>query len=385
MLDVAVIGGGLCGLALAHSLHARGVDWALFEARPRLGGRVLTVRGRRGEALDLGPTWFWPATQPSITRLVADLGLDTTAQPDDGRVWLMDDPGQPPRAVPFHPGRGAPDARATAQAGALHGGATRLTDGMGALVDALAASLPAARLHTGRALRRLVDGGDHVLLHFGGADQPVSTLAVRRVVLALPPRVAAEQVLFSPELPADLQAALAATPTWMASAAKAALPCAGAAWRQQGQAGNAWVTHPQAVLAESWDAGSDSAPALAGFIALPLAQRGAFARSLPVLLDSQVAMLWGPQAQPLDHHVQDWADEAFSCSAADREDESRVHSHPAYGQDELLAPRWRGRLWFGGSETARQGGGYLEGALSAAARLRRELAPAPSQPGPSGM
>ena len=83
MLDVAIVGGGLCGLALAHSLQARRTGWALFEARPRLGGRVLTARGANGLPLDLGPTWYWPATQPSLTRLVADLGLASLAQPDD--------------------------------------------------------------------------------------------------------------------------------------------------------------------------------------------------------------------------------------------------------------------------------------------------------------
>jgi monoamine oxidase len=53
MLDVAIIGGGLCGLALAHSLQARYLDWTLFDARDRLGGRVLTRQAGNGAALDL--------------------------------------------------------------------------------------------------------------------------------------------------------------------------------------------------------------------------------------------------------------------------------------------------------------------------------------------
>ncbi|HOX69981.1 MAG TPA: NAD(P)/FAD-dependent oxidoreductase, partial [Burkholderiaceae bacterium] len=68
MLDVAIIGGGLCGLALAHSLQARGSDWRLYEARERLGGRVLTAKASDGTPVDLGPTWFWPDSQPAITR-----------------------------------------------------------------------------------------------------------------------------------------------------------------------------------------------------------------------------------------------------------------------------------------------------------------------------
>src|SRR5688572_7674159 len=44
MLDVVVVGGGLSGLAAAVTLARAGVDVELLEARPRSGGRVLTLR-----------------------------------------------------------------------------------------------------------------------------------------------------------------------------------------------------------------------------------------------------------------------------------------------------------------------------------------------------
>ena len=60
MLDTAIVGGGLCGLVLARSLRRQGRVVALFEARPRLGGRILSVTGASsGLAMDLGPTWYW--------------------------------------------------------------------------------------------------------------------------------------------------------------------------------------------------------------------------------------------------------------------------------------------------------------------------------------
>lgn len=79
MLETAIVGGGLCGIALARSLQQRGGSFALFEARHRLGGRVLSARSRTGLALDLGPTWFWPDTQPLLTGLIAELGLSDFA------------------------------------------------------------------------------------------------------------------------------------------------------------------------------------------------------------------------------------------------------------------------------------------------------------------
>jgi len=378
-LDVAIIGGGLCGLALAHSLHARRTDWALFEARPRLGGRVRTVLaggGDDGVPLDLGPTWYWPATQPSITRLVADLGLASLAQPDDGRVRLLDDPNRAPRTLAFDAttGRLAANTATPATPGALHGGARRLAGGMGALIDALVRPLPGGRLHTGKVLSRLSDHGSHVALHFSDGSQQLA----RRVVLALPPRLVAQHLSLQPPLPAALQQALQATPTWMATAAKAAAVCAQATWRQAGESGNAWVTHPQAVLAEVFDAsaGADGPPALAGFVALPTAQRGPFRASLPLLVDSQLGMLFGLATAPGPVQLADWADEPHTCSALDLAEDGGTAGHPAYGDARLAQPQWQGRLWLGGSETAAQGGGYLEGALRAAARLRQALAPA---------
>jgi monoamine oxidase len=256
---------------------------------------------------------------------------------------------------------------------------------VGALVDAVAGRLPGHRLHTGHALRRVVDHGDHVALWFADGR----CVQARRLVLTLPPRLVAERLDFSPALDAARQAVLAQTPTWMAAAAKAAVRTARAPWRGQRGAGNAWVTHAQAVLAELWDSGrpdpaTDTDPeapgALAGFYAIGAGERPAFRRSAAVLLESAFAMVHGPRLLPIEPQVQDWAEEPWTCSALDRAEDGRLAQHPVYGDPLLQAAAWDGRLWFGGSETAAQGGGYLEGALAAAARLRRQLTEAANEP-----
>lgn len=380
MHDVAIIGGGLAGLALAHSLQARQIDWVLFEARPRLGGRILTTTLAGGQAVDLGPAWYWPDRHPSISRLVDDLGLDSVAQPDDGRVLLLDDPNRQPRALAFDAATGqlAASEETPATPGSVHGGARRLTSGMSGLVQALSQALPPARLQQGQTLQRVTDHGSHVSLQLQDA-QGLHTVLARRVVLCLPPRVAAERIGFEPALPADVLQAMQSTPTWMATAAKAAVPCGRAAWREAGLAGNAWVTHPQAVLAEVYDASADpagpaaQASALAGFVALGVAQRAQFSAGMPLLIDSQVGMLFGLEAEAGTPQLHDWATEPLTCSRLDLEQEALAGQHPPYGDAALQSALWQGRLWLGGSETARQGGGYLEGALASAGRLRRQL------------
>ena len=101
LADVAIVGAGLCGLALARVLTARGLRVQVLEARSRLGGRVLTAQCEAtGQALDLGPTWFWPETEPRIAALLAELDLSSIAQHDPGdALWLTDPSRAPERHV----------------------------------------------------------------------------------------------------------------------------------------------------------------------------------------------------------------------------------------------------------------------------------------------
>lgn len=51
---VAIVGGGIAGLTALHHLREAGVDARLYEAGPRLGGRVFTQKGATGPAFELG-------------------------------------------------------------------------------------------------------------------------------------------------------------------------------------------------------------------------------------------------------------------------------------------------------------------------------------------
>ena len=202
-------------------------------------------------------------------------------------------------------------------------------------------------------------------------------IRARRVVLAVPPRLLAEQVRFTPALDPEVVAAMRATPTWMATQAKALMTYPQAFWREAGHSGNAFVRHEQAVLGEIFDACGGSDPslggaALGGFVAMSPEQRTQFKLGMPMLVHSQLSQLFGEAAGQGDLHFHDWANEPHTCAALDRAEPA---SEPEYGHPALTRSGYGGRLHFGGSESAQHGGGHLEGALDAALRLQRALAP----------
>ncbi|MFS8035758.1 flavin monoamine oxidase family protein [Xanthobacter sp. AM11] len=359
MLDTAIIGGGLCGLALARHLAKQGHGFTLFEARARLGGRILSaVSATGGDALDLGPTWFWPDTQPHITAFVAELGLADFAQHDEGVVLHLTEADKTPQALGGQ---------------SVHGGARRVAGGMSRLVATLAEGLGEDKIRLGHTLVGVEDKADHVLLTFR-VDDAFLTVEARHAVIALPPRLVAETVRFTPEIDTATRDAMGAAPTWMAAQAKVMVAYASPFWRAAGQSGNAFVTHEQAVVGEIFDAcdATGAKAAIGGFLSFPPDLREAFIAGLPMLMDSQMVQVFGSAAEGGEQHYQDWAQEPFTCSARDRAEPAG--EHVAFSNPLLRRPLWDGRLHFGGSETATQGAGYLEGALEAARRIDRALA-----------
>jgi protoporphyrinogen/coproporphyrinogen III oxidase len=71
---IAIVGGGVSGLATAYELTREGVPFVLFEASGRLGGIVETVQ-RQGFVIECGPD-SWVTEKPEARQLAIELGLE---------------------------------------------------------------------------------------------------------------------------------------------------------------------------------------------------------------------------------------------------------------------------------------------------------------------
>jgi monoamine oxidase len=343
--QVAIIGGGLAGLALARRLNKTGIDFQLFEARSRFGGRIAALQTPNG-AVDLGPSWFWPG-QPRMAALLKTLGLTDFAQHAKGDQCFEDEAGRVHRGMGF----------------ASMEGSLRIAGGVVRLVDALVAGLPADRLHSSARINA-IDQHSGIELANG------QTCAAQHVALALPPRIAADLTLL-PALTPELKHSLQAIPTWMAGHAKFVAVYDTPFWRDAGLSGDA--TSRRGPMAEIHDAsGPNGKPAaLFGFLGLPPPERKGRAQEITSAALEQLARIFGTQAMvPTEVALLDWA---FEPETATKHDLVSPSSHPDYRLPPTLSGLWDGRLHFASTETAPQMGGYMEGALAVAERVATDL------------
>ena len=361
MTRVVIIGAGLAGLYAAYRLEQLGIrDYVIVEARTAPGGRIASARwtdAGAADRFDLGPTWFWPALQPQLDRLIRDLGLRRFAQHEDGAM-LMEGPD---RSTPVRM-RGyvsEPPAQ-------------RLLGGMQSLVDALCASLDPQRMLTGRRVRTLQLAGELIDVGNEGPGDRRDMGAAGEVWLALPPRLAARDLQFGPALPAALQRQWAGTPTWMAPHAKYVALYEQPFWREQGLSGEARSL--LGPLGEIHDASlPDGSAALFGFFALPAHLRRSTSETLlRSACREQLARLFGtPAAAPIAEFIKDWALDPLTATDTDAQaPEAHADAPPATPGD---GP-WRGRLRGIASEWSVQFPGYLAGAVDAAEHAVSALA-----------
>ncbi|MGD9162013.1 MAG: FAD-dependent oxidoreductase [Desulfobacteraceae bacterium] len=348
-VETIIIGAGLSGIYAAFLLSQKNREYLILEARGRTGGRI---HGSEHEGLvsDMGPSWYWPDIHPKITGLINDLGLSGYRQYESGLGRFQYNTGQISTVRGYN--NEPPSWR-------ISGGITNL---LSRLLD----NIPGKSIRMKHPVCRIEKTPSGVLVGVGDLEnEPVSLFYAKRVILALPPRLAAFTILFTPGLSFELTQEMLKTGTWMAGQAKFCALYNEPFWRSHGLSGQAFSQY--GPIGEIHDGSNDGrAPyGLMGFLGLPAVGRSNN-RELKDSMLGQLGLLYGePAADPAAFFYIDWAKERYTATDYDQ---PPMLEHPLYSPPAGKISIWDDSVRFAGTETAEEHGGYMEGAVIAAER-----------------
>jgi monoamine oxidase len=346
---IAIIGAGVAGLYAAWRLRQAGVeDVVILEARDRLGGRIESVAAPgHSQAFDLGATWFWPAMQPRLARVVQELGLRELVQFEEGLAMADISASQAARAVEF--GYFTPESK-------------RLHGGMAALITELASRLGGTSVLTGHEVTGVSRSADGVRIVARSTTDAVTSLTVDTVLVAVPPRIAASRLSFDPLIEGRIVDQWRSVGTWMAPHAKYVAVYSEPFWRAKGLSGH--VRSSAGPMAEVHDASAGDGAALFGFIALNVSDRQTMSTDeLKRRCRLQLVRVFGAAAgSPAYEFIRDWAAEPFTATDADL---VAVSGHESAALIDDASP-WGDRLIPIASEWSSSMPGYVAGAIAAA-------------------
>ncbi|MCM3571189.1 FAD-dependent oxidoreductase [Neobacillus mesonae] len=351
--SVIIVGAGLSGLRAASLLTGQGIKCRVLEARDRIGGRVLSTSDPNRPDLgrfDLGPTWFWPKYENHIANLVKELNLETFEQYKKGEILIERFQIKPPERCVLQENS---DEKWV-----------RLTGGVQSLIDALAETIPSeiVELETRAKKIKLNEAGD-ITVEAELSNGKRKEFLADAVILALPPRLVAHHIEFSPFLPPNLITDIVKKPTWMAGQAKVVAVYDRPFWRELGLSG--YVLSAVGPLEEIYDASPiNGSGALFGFFGMPPEARKKMGQDkiLELVVD-QLVKLFGNDAKNVKAILyKDWARDS---ETAVEEDLSPLKNYQSYGQPPVEGV-WAEKIIFAGTETNSQYSGHLEGAIQSA-------------------
>ena len=177
------------------------------------------------------------------------------------------------------------------------------------------------------------------------------------VLSTLPPRLACQKIKYIPSLNVNDSSVMMNTNTWMGNSAKCVIEFKEVFWKDMGLSG--FIYSPIGPLGEIHDASTSNKAALFGFV-----NSKADTTDIEEKVKEQIQRLFGDKKELITNiYFVDWREEEFSSAQRDR---TPLREHPQYG---LSISHFDEKLFFIGTETSYDNGGYIEGALISAKNI----------------
>lgn len=197
---ILIIGAGLSGLLTAYLLKKEGIPFKALESRDRVGGRINTIYGTKTAPVEMGATWF-TKQHKHLIGLLEELEIEYFEQSMGSTVFYETTSNSPAQLVQFP----------------VQEPSYRISGGSANLIHSLLQKLDATEILLNQSVKQIKINKNAVQVHTEKVFEGSA------VVLAIPPKLWAKNIVFEPHLSTDLVSIALHTQTWMEDSIKVAL------------------------------------------------------------------------------------------------------------------------------------------------------------------
>jgi monoamine oxidase len=341
---ITILGAGLSGLLIGYRFKKLGFEIQILEARNRLGGRISTVFSKNETPVEMGATWFGDQHK-NLLALLEELGLSYFEQYMKGTAYFEAFSMAPPQSIDI------PEDNPS----------YRIVDGTAALINKLADAFDENEI----ILNQQVKG-----LHFNDTIVKITTqdkiFEADIVISTLPPALLVHLIEFTPSISSEFSNIAQKTHTWMQDSIKVGLVYKSPFWKDKNISGTLFSN--VGPITEFYDQSNyeNTKFALCGFINSSYAQFSKPERKEKVI--NQLERLLGKEALAyISYEEMIWSEEIFTKGK--KQENIFVYPHQNNGNAVFSAEYFNNRFYTGGSETASQFPGYMEGAIFSANQI----------------
>lgn len=342
---IIIVGAGLSGLLTGFLLKKEGIPFKILEARDRVGGRINTVYGTHEASIEMGATWF-TQQHKYLIRLLEELEIEYFEQSMDTTVFYEASSASQVQLVQI-PNQ-APSFR-------ISGGTSNLT-------HSLLHKLDETDVLLNQSVKHIKVDKNSVQVNTEKAFEGNS------VVLAIPPKLWAKNIVFDPPLPTDLMSVAIQTQTWMEDSIKIGLTYNQPFWGEENLPGTLFSN--SGPITELYDHSNHerSKYALCGFIDSSLKNLTYADRRESVI--NQIKNVFGETAGEFTSYEEClWSKEENTFEASDISlNPHQNNGHPIYNE-----PLFDDKLLISSTESASEFPGYMEGAVHSAIVIAEKL------------